>query len=503
LHDVYTMHVIPDELLFLWNFQLNTLKHVIIAGQNIVAVRFDMVLRFTNFIVTKLLTPDSHPTLTRFFTFRGCIDRMLSMHLLDIPKHVLVLEKTKPRELNRKRLQAVHSFFSHPEAGQELRRASMVLQLTGGVEAVTARVPKAGELPVLVSLAQGSAHKVVSERLQRLLSVMYKDPRLNVGPAASSLIGTAVDVILRFNMFLKYPFIICFICRRWFPGTYLQSIVALLHEDRDSLDVGVTLQLQRLAWEEGDEMSAIRWLASEAAQGFVEQLCEEGLCTSLPAERRLAEAKRWESSKVTHIATASRDFICKRFAKQRESKAREIEKAQKNCRRLKIVSKGSLAWQEDSIRPHGRPFGGASQADIPRRQQDRQAYIQENAEDLQLQRQQLIADAQQELDRLINACAVPITRVQWAAWLDENLDEFRSKMQTAPAARRERSHRLRARPDLPQPVPRIEPKVANKVPFTTQWAAHLDHRIGWHGLHIQPNDKLMFFVLHGWSDLLC
>ena len=160
-------------------------------------------------------------------------------------------------------------------------------------------------------------------------------------------------------MFLKYPFLICFMCRWWFPQTHLQSIVRFLHEESRFLDVGVALQLQELAWAEGNEMAAIRWLASDSVQGFVEQLCEEGLCTSLAAERCMAEAKRWESCKVTHIATASRDMICARFSKQRELKALEIDRAERNLRRSKACSRTALVWKEDALRPHGRPFARA------------------------------------------------------------------------------------------------------------------------------------------------
>ena len=47
---------------------------------------------------------DSHPTVTRFFTFRGNLDRMLTMHLIGMPPNVFRLMSTKPREENKKRL---------------------------------------------------------------------------------------------------------------------------------------------------------------------------------------------------------------------------------------------------------------------------------------------------------------------------------------------------------------------------------------------------------------
>ena len=73
----------------------------------------------------------------------------------------------------------------------------------------------------------------------------------------------------------------------------------MLHEPPDNLDVGLTCQLRKLAWAKGDEMAAIRWLASDPVQDFLQRTCQETLFTSMSAERRHAEAKSWETTKVT------------------------------------------------------------------------------------------------------------------------------------------------------------------------------------------------------------
>ena len=96
---------------------------------------------------------------------------MLAMHLIGMPPNVFRLMSTKPREENNKRLNLVQGFFSHREAPQELRRASLVLQLTGGVEALTAarRTDTAhGDEPVIVSLVKGRAQDIVVSRLRRI-----------------------------------------------------------------------------------------------------------------------------------------------------------------------------------------------------------------------------------------------------------------------------------------------------------------------------------------------
>ena len=53
--------------------------------------------------------------------------------------------------------------------------------------------------------------------------------------------------------------------------------------------------------------------------------------------------------------------------------------------------------------------------------------------------EQCVLDAQLEVDRLLQCCMVPITRSQWSLWLDDNIDEFRKRMQTDFTYRREQN----------------------------------------------------------------
>ena len=131
---VYTAHVIPDAMLALWNNGLGELSHAIATGTDPAAARGALVDKLTAFLVGTLLKGDAHPTLSRLFTFRACVDKMIAMFLLGMVKHVLIL-RTKPREEQASRLKKVLRFFSHQETSQVLRRASLSLQLTGGVEA--------------------------------------------------------------------------------------------------------------------------------------------------------------------------------------------------------------------------------------------------------------------------------------------------------------------------------------------------------------------------------
>ena len=120
-----------------------------------------MVAKFVQWIVKHLLHVDSSPTLSRFFTFRDCTDRMLTMLLIGMPAHALKVRGVKPRKENQKRLGNVLLFFKHPEAPQALRRISLTFQLTGGVEAMVSEmqaircvIPAAGKTPPLVRLCR-------------------------------------------------------------------------------------------------------------------------------------------------------------------------------------------------------------------------------------------------------------------------------------------------------------------------------------------------------------
>ena len=126
LREVYTAHVIPDEMMLLWNDGLAELSHVVAQGTDPTTAPPVMAQRFERFLIGELLKVDSHPTVTRFFTLREAIDRMLTMHLIGMPKNVFRLVSTEPREENRKRLSFVQKFFADPEAPQALRRSSFL-----------------------------------------------------------------------------------------------------------------------------------------------------------------------------------------------------------------------------------------------------------------------------------------------------------------------------------------------------------------------------------------
>ena len=89
LRQLYTAHVIPDKLLALTGWVPATggdalLPTVFVSKDtDNVDAMLQSVELWTEFFVDHCLKPDSHPTLTRFYTFRACVDRILIMRYIE------------------------------------------------------------------------------------------------------------------------------------------------------------------------------------------------------------------------------------------------------------------------------------------------------------------------------------------------------------------------------------------------------------------------------------
>ena len=115
---------------------------------------------------------------------------MLIMHLTGVPLNVFRVVSTQPREEHKKRLNLLQGVVNHREAPDELRRASLVLQMTGGVEAMVAKHAASTGDPVMVSLVKGSAQNIVVTRLRRILEQCTRTRRWTlVQPRACPLGG--------------------------------------------------------------------------------------------------------------------------------------------------------------------------------------------------------------------------------------------------------------------------------------------------------------------------
>ena len=315
-------------------------------------------------------------------------------------------------------------------------------------------------------------------------------------------------MIVRLNDYMRYPFLIVRLCRRWFPEAYLRSCLSFLNEPPERLDLGFSKEVQDIAKATGGEMDAVKWLASDPVQRF---LCDVGikvLMNSLQAEREAAEAKQWVARKVSHIATVSRDLQCARYHKQRLEKSLRLINAQQALLRAEKTTISSLAFLHGKERrPKGVPFeprnspatGGKRATNASPASDGGESSIKrfmlEQRGDLERERQASLAALKAALEaEKGNSCdGAPTSRVQLAAWLSENIDEFRSRMVTAPVNRRKLNYRLWARADLPPPARRLQP-LAERHCLATEWAPKLAGRTGWHGIDTTNAGQRMIWL---------
>ena len=108
----------------------------------------------------------------------------------------------------------------------------------------------------------------------------------------------------------------------------------------------------------------------------------------------------------------------------------------------------------------------------------------------------IIDGARSAYDELLRSFLVPVTHQHWEAWLHANLDAFRASMLTAPADRKQRNRRVRARENLPQAVGRIQPLALTTCKCVTDWARKLQNRTGWHGIHTKKHGTIVVFLIH-------
>ena len=118
------------------------------------------------------------------------------------------------------------------------------------------------------------------------------DPSLDIAPAISVLLSTAMDMHIRIATFIDYPIALCRMSKKFFPYGYMPSTHYFLRTPVAKLDVGVGVQLQAMAWKNGDELAACSWILSKQVQDLLDGICVVTMANSLPAERRFSEIKK-------------------------------------------------------------------------------------------------------------------------------------------------------------------------------------------------------------------
>ena len=233
--------------------------------------------------------------------------------------------------------------------------------------------PKVGDETVttaVVDVVNGEVHKLVAQRLGRVLGEMHQDPKLEHGAATGNLLAVAMDLKLRLDQYRLYPFLLCRMCRRWFPLTFLRACKDFLGLLPGKLDTGLSLPFQEFALTHGNSMECIHWLSSPPAQDFLEHFVLAIFLHSLNAERKHAAVKRWLQRKLCHLATVSTNLICTHYTRWRTEQRAFSNKRRRNC--AKRGASTARILRGCTMHRRGRRARGSGQPRQPRAAKPRQ-----------------------------------------------------------------------------------------------------------------------------------
>ena len=490
LRDLYDEGVLPGEILDILNGGLPDWVHVTenpaaIAPDRMVELR-DNLLRLLR---KRILVVDEQPTMTRMFTFTKHMECLLLLHFLGCTRDMVKMRGTEPRTRSRKRVEKVLTFMFAEDTDQYLRRSCLALQLVAHVNALCAQLHDC-PTPVLVRLSQGAAQRVVAEDFGRLVPLLHLDATLDFGAAFTLLLGTAVEVVVRFGQYLAWPCAAWRLCQKFNPDGYVVACINFLGMPEEELDVGFGSPLRRLAQLAGElEGEHLRYLLSAPVQAALQDILEASAASSLPVERAFAETKRSEAPRLCHVATAGRNQLIKQFLRHRDALLAEATSAAALLRQANFANLQSLAWE---IKP-----------DLVGNGREMRTFIAQREPELRRELERRKAAAKAAVARV--QTELPVTEAQWAEWFTAHEDEFQERMKSATAARKLLNKRLPAAPDLPAPCARLNlaarrPKM-RKLPLWIQLAWR---RSGGFCVQLLPSGVATFFLyeFHGRSYIV-
>jgi len=485
LQRLYLARVLPDEVLAILNHGLEQLEHEVPAGAMAAAnsdpegYRIGQVGALVASLGRRLLNVSESPTTTRFFTFRVHIESALLLVLLDCvgcANALLQVRSVSPRKENVKRLRMVARWF-RPETAQYLRRTVLCMRLTGRLHNMAARTVDRGKPPMVVRFAQGEARAAVNAEVRDIFADLERDPDLDVAAAVTAVLGTAVDLLLRFARYEAWPYR-AFLMNRDFNRHYHTVCSEFLETRPHVLDVGFSAELQAMALSKGEEAQSLGWLQSAGVQSVLYELAHTCFATSLPVEREFATVKLEERSKLSHVGTVSRNMIHRRVLKKRDLAAARLEAAHAQLRSTKKRRVETLAISENPALK-APPMPGIALKNEAARASALNAYVSKHRRRLESELANDLANAERAVTDATPPPEFPCTQGGWAALLEGQAAPLRARFTSAMENRKSRSRRMSAKAGLPAGCPRLQPKVESaEIPFGS-WAHTLDRRQGW------------------------
>ena len=363
------------------------------------------------------------------------------------------------------------------------------MQLTGIATTITGTTANAQD-PMLVRLARGDVQQQVCVALGKQLVSLHLDGSLCVAAAVTALFGTAADLIDRFHQYMLYPSALWRLSRRYNPTGYLVAAFDFLAARREVLDEGMGYQLQRIARRAGSDADAVAFLAADDVQAAVDAFVDTATATTLDVERRHAQARRQESSKLRHIASESRNALLRRFRLQRQKASSRQRDANTAVRKAMRTNVWSLACSE---LPSAMPLGFRAKDEVLAADVDgervaaraRVACHQQRFKD----EVDLMRDRAKRARDDANVAPMPVTLGEWVHEFSKRDDRLRELMRIATAKRRKLTARLHAASGVPEPARRLQPVARARA--TQPWHKLLKRRAGWFLLGTRP-PRLIF-----------
>jgi hypothetical protein len=401
------------------------------------------------------------------------------MFLLGLPVTILSAGALGMESDNSKRLKAVRAFYIHPATPILLRRVCLCLRLTMFATSLTAKKSKTiDSVPVLVRLGRGEVQERTSKLFVEMLPLLPNDSVLDLTDTFTSLLLTQAHLVIRFDLYLKYPTRLWRLTRKFNRELYGVDIIEFLHTDDKLLDVGYSVLLKREAWNFGKDVEAdsVAYLMSDNVQVELVGVFENATATSLDVERKHASDKKFETTKVTGCAAASRNCIIRKYLSSRRSSlavSTNSAASYKHIRHLNIRAlalerrpelfpraRGKLHWEED--------VGSAEQKVIVNEcgAVELNEYIEANREQLE---NELSSRRDSIKHKAAAEAALPITQNDWLNHIVENDESFSELIQSASRQRRSTSERLRADPDWGE-APRIYPRICREHGHSPSWS---------------------------------
>ena len=150
------------------------------------------------------------------------------MYLLGFQSDIFSVGMMNAEAENSKRLQLVRAFYDNPQSPSVVRRQCLCLRLTWYASSLTAqkrKEPHNDKEPMLVRLGRGHVQAKTSALLVDIVSRLSDDSFLQITETLLALLLTEAHLVIRFDMYSRYPTALWRLCRKFNLQSYAAEIL--------------------------------------------------------------------------------------------------------------------------------------------------------------------------------------------------------------------------------------------------------------------------------------